>query len=94
MLKPLKRLLIGGAGLAALALAGPAPAGAATAVSGSSSTATADVPSAKAIAAPLTSVRGGSVRAMNHVRDSWIHDVYLTDHERYVRHHQRLASEA
>lgn len=92
MLKPLKRLVIGGAALAALSLGGPALAGAAAAASGSSSTATGDVPSAKASAAPLASVRGGSVRVMNHVRDSWIHELSLTDHERYVRHHQRLAS--
>jgi len=49
---------------------------------------------AKASAAPLTRVRGRSVNAMHHVRDSWIYDLYLTDHEQYVRHHQRLASQA
>jgi hypothetical protein len=49
-------------------------------------------PAAKASAAPLPSVRGGSAGAMNHVRDSWIHDLYLTDREQYVRHHERLAS--
>jgi hypothetical protein len=48
---------------------------------------------AKAIAAPLARGRGGSAGAMSHVRDSWIHDLYLTDHEQYVRHHERLASE-
>jgi hypothetical protein len=47
---------------------------------------------AKTSAVPLTGVRGGSVGAMHHVRDSWIHDLYLTDHQQYVRHHQRLAS--
>jgi hypothetical protein len=47
---------------------------------------------AKASAAPLTRARGGSVGAKHHVRDSWIHDLYLTDHQQYVRHHQRLAS--
>ncbi len=48
---------------------------------------------AKAGAAPSTRVRGGgSVDAMHHVRDTWIHDLYLTDHQQYVRHHQRLAS--
>jgi hypothetical protein len=47
---------------------------------------------AKASVAPLATARGGSAGAMHHVRDSWIHDLYLTDHERYVRHHQRLAS--
>jgi hypothetical protein len=49
---------------------------------------------AKASAAPLTMDRGGSVGAMHHVRDSWIRDLYLTDHEQYVRHHRRLASRA
>ena len=48
---------------------------------------------ARASAAPLASVGVGSVGALNHVRDAWIHDLYLTDHERYVRHHERLASE-
>ena len=47
---------------------------------------------AKASAVPLTQVRGGSVGAMHHIRDSWIHDLSLTDHQQYVRHHQRLAS--
>jgi hypothetical protein len=46
----------------------------------------------RAIAAPLASGRGGSAGAMNHVRDSWIQDLYLTDHEQYVRHHERLSS--
>ena len=49
---------------------------------------------AKASDAPLTRVRGGSVGAMHPVRDSWIHDVYLTDHEQYIRHHQRLRGQA
>ena len=47
---------------------------------------------AKVTTAPLTSGRGGSAGAMNHVRDRWIHDLYLTDHEQYVKHHERLAS--
>jgi hypothetical protein len=98
-LKRLNQPVIGGAVLAALALGGSALggsalAGAATTASGSSSTSSGDTPSASATAAPLTSIGGGSVRAMNHVRDSWIHDLYLTDHERYVRHHQRLTPEA
>jgi hypothetical protein len=50
-------------------------------------------PAAKASAAPLARGRGGSAAAISHVRDSWIHDLYLTDHEQYVRHHERLASE-
>jgi hypothetical protein len=48
---------------------------------------------AKASAPPLTTGRGGSVGAMNHARDGRVRDRYLTDHEQYVRHHQRLASQ-
>jgi Spy/CpxP family protein refolding chaperone len=90
--KRLKQPVIGAAVLAALALGGSALAGSAAAAGGSSSTAAGDVPSAKATAAPLSSVGGGSLQAMNHVRDGWIHDLYLTDHQRYVRHHQRLGT--
>ncbi len=49
------------------------------------------VAAANAGAAPLATPRGGSVGTMRHVRDGWIRDPYLTDHEQYVRHHQRLA---
>jgi hypothetical protein len=65
-----------------------------TAHKASNNTVTADA-EAKASAAPLARGRGGSTGAMHHVRDSWIHDLYLTptDHEQYVRHHERLASE-
>jgi hypothetical protein len=35
----------------------------------------------KATTAPLPGGRGGSAGAMHHVRDGWIHDLYLTDHE-------------
>jgi hypothetical protein len=80
--KRLKQLVLGSAALAVLVFGGSASAGAATST-GSSSSAT---------IATHASVRGGSVGAMNHVRDSWIHDLYLTDHEQYLRHHQRLAS--
>ena len=79
--KRLKQLLLGSAALAAFAFGGSATAGATTSTSGSSSS-----------AAPLASVRGGSVGAMNHVRDSWIHELSLSDHEQYLRHHERLAS--
>ena len=99
MLKRLKQLVIGGAALAALALGSSASAGAATGTGPSSSAAatlqeliTGDA-GARASAAALASVRVGSVDALDHVRDSWIHDLYLTDHELYVRHHERLASE-
>jgi hypothetical protein len=64
-----------------------------TAHENAETTVTADA-AAKVSAAPLTRVRGGSVGAMYHVRDGWIRDLYLTDHEQYVRHHQRLASMA
>jgi hypothetical protein len=94
MLKRLKHLVMGGSALAALALGSSAVAGAATAPSGSASTATGAIASARTSAAPPTSARGGSAGAMNHVRDGWIHDLHLTDHEHYLRHHQRLASEA
>ncbi len=76
--KRLKQLVIPGAVLAALALGGPASAGAATASSGSSSTTAAGGAGPKASAAPLTRVRGGSAGAMNHIRDGWIRDLYLT----------------
>jgi hypothetical protein len=93
--KRLKQLVIAGAVLTALVLDSSASARAATDGSGSSSTTTvaADT-AAKASAAPLTVNRGGSVRATHGVRDNWIRDLYLTDHEQYVRHHQRLASQA
>ena len=42
----------------------------------------------------LTRVRSGSVGPMQHVGDGEIHDPDLTDHQQYVRHHQRLASQA
>ena len=92
--KRLKQLVIGSAVLAALALGSSPSAGAATENSGSSSATASGAPAAKVSAAPLTADRGGSVGAMHHVRDSWIHDLYLTDHQQYVRHHQRLASQA
>jgi len=75
--KRLKQLVLGGAALAALAFGGSASAGAATSNG----------------ASPVAGVRGGSVGAMSHVRDSWIHDLSLTDHEHYLRHHERLGSE-
>jgi hypothetical protein len=81
--KRLKQLVIGGAVLAALALGSSASAGAATGSSGSTSTiATYQTGSNGGPPASLiyvrTRVRGGSVGAMHHVRDGWIHDLYLT----------------
>ena len=77
--KRLKQLVIGGAVLAALALGSSASAGAAVGRSGSSSTtATPQASSNGGPPASLTRVRGGSAGAMHHVRDGWIHDLYLT----------------
>jgi hypothetical protein len=77
----------GGAGASFTA----APASAASAHASTEKTLTADAAD-KATAAPLVNGRGGSIGAMHHVRDGWIHDQYLTDHEEYLRHHARLAS--
>ncbi len=88
-----KRLIqptIGAAIVAAVALGGSAFAGAASAASGPSSPAVAAGPSAGAAAAPLTG--RGSATAPIPRHDGLLHDRYLTDHERYVRHLQRLAS--
>ena len=93
MLKRLTHLVVGGSVLGALALGGSAVAAAATAPSGSASTATGALAPARS-AAPPASVRGDSAGAVNHVRDGRVHDRYLTDHEHYLRHHQRLTSEA
>jgi hypothetical protein len=78
MQKRLKRLVTGGAVLAAIALGASASAGAATAGSNGSSATVAPLRASSNGALP---VRGGSVQAMHHVRDSWIHDLYLTDHQ-------------
>jgi len=82
--KRLKQLAIGGAASAALALGSSAVTGAAAGSTGSSSTTT----TLNARAAAPAGVTG----AANHVRDGRIGDPQLTDHELYVRHHQRLAS--
>jgi hypothetical protein len=105
MKQRLKQLAVGGAILAALALGGSASAGATTDSGGSSPATAAPHPNsggglpARAStrapsAAPLTTSRRGSVGALHHVRDSWIRDLYVTDHEQYIRHHMRLASQA
>jgi hypothetical protein len=95
--KRIKHLVIGGAALAALALGSSASAGAATDSSSSSPTiATVQASSNAGPPAYLTStrtrVRGGSVGALHHVRDGWIHDLYLTDHQQYTRHPERKLS--
>ena len=97
--KRLKQLVIGGAVLAALALGSSASAGAATDSSGSSSTMATLQASSNAgpPASPTftrTRVRGGSTGAMHHVRDSWIHDLYLTDPQQYVRPTRVVAAHA
>lgn len=89
-----KRLLqpmIGVAALAAVALGGSALAEAATTANTPASV-TAAVPPSGARTAPLTSLGGGSPPASSRVRNGRRPDRDLTDHERYVRHHQRLAS--
>lgn len=88
-----KRLIqptIGAAVLAAVALGGSAFAGVASAAGGPSSSATAAGPSAGA--GPTPPARLGSATATSPPHDGLLHAPYLTDHERYVRHHQRLAS--
>jgi hypothetical protein len=95
-LKRLKQLVIGGAVVVGLALGAPAVAGAAAGMAGSPSPAV-TVQAGKggqplnAGATVLASVRGGSTGATNHARDGSIPHVHLSDHEQYVRHHQRLA---
>lgn len=97
VLKQLKRLVIGGAALVALAVGGSASARAATGTSGSSSAAAMPqeaLAADGAARAGAASVRGGSVGALNHVRDSWVHELYLTDRELNVGHRRRRASRA
>jgi hypothetical protein len=94
--KRLKQLAIGGAVVAALALGSSASAGAATASSSASSSTLAtqqeaDRETPRASTAVRASAREGSVGAMHHVRDGWVHELYLTDHEHYLRHHAALS---
>lgn len=89
-----KRLLqpmVGVAALAAVALGGSAVAEAAASANAPAS-ATEAVPPSGTATAPLTSRGAGSAPASSRVRDGHLRDPYLTDHERYVRHHQRLGS--
>jgi len=91
MLKRLKQVVIGSAAVAALALGGSVIAGAATGSSGSpSNTATmlgssggGPTPALASPNAPGTAAHANAAKT-----------VTLTDHELYVRHHQRLASRA
>ena len=105
--KRLQHLVVGGALLAALAPGGSPGAGAATDSSGSSSTATSPqtsngrrLPARGSPRAPGEAADGtadptvAGAGALHHVRDGWTPGQYLTDHEQYVRHHQRLASQA
>jgi len=87
MLKRPKQLVIRGAAVAALVLGGSAIAGAATGSSSSPST-----------PATLNGSGGGPTVAFTspNTPETTVHantekTVALTDHERYVRHHQRLA---
>ncbi len=89
-----KRLLqpmIGVAALAAVALGGSAVAEAATTANAPASATEAAPPSAIG-AVPPSRLADGSAAARTRVRDGRLPDPYLTDHERYVRHHQRLGS--
>jgi hypothetical protein len=89
MLKRLNHLVIGGAAVTALALGGSAIAGAATGSSGSPSTTAilqessgeGRIPAFTSPNAPGTAVHANAEKT-----------VTLTDHEQYVKHHQRLAS--
>jgi hypothetical protein len=81
-LKRLEQLVIGGAVVAALALGAPAVAGAATGMNGSS--------------APTVTLQAGKgeqtpTAAADHARNGSTPALHLSDHEQYVRHHQRLA---
>lgn len=45
-----------------------------------------------AVAAAATDRSGPASTTIDHARESWIGEQSLTDHEQYLRHHQRLAS--
>jgi Spy/CpxP family protein refolding chaperone len=77
MPKRLKQTLIAGAAFAMIALGRSAIAGAA----------------AVGEPEPLlpAGVDGDTTDEMKHAGESWVHGLNLTDHEQYVRHHQRLA---
>jgi hypothetical protein len=92
MRKRLKQLAIGGAALVALALGSSAIASAATASTGLSST-TATPQASGAVPTPRFTPADAPARAAHdNVERTPIRDLRGTDHERYVRHHQRLAS--
>ena len=97
MQKRLRRLVIGGVVPAALAVGSVPSAGAGTGNGGSSSPAAnlqVGHPAAKTSAPALAGVRGGSVGAENRLCETATRELCLTDHEQYVRHHQRLATPA
>jgi hypothetical protein len=95
MQKRLKLLVIGGVVPVALDVSGSPSAGAATGNGGSlSSVATLHTsrPAAEAGAATRLGVQGGAGGTANPLRDRPTRELWLTDHEQYVRHHQRLAT--
>ena len=97
MQKRLRQLVIGGVVPAALAVGSSASAGAATGLGGPSppaATLQAGHPAAETSGTALAGLRGGSVGAANRLRERATGELSLTDHEQYVRHHQRLATPA
>ena len=91
MLKRLQQFLIGGAAVVALALGGSAIAGTAAGRSGSPSTTAAMQGSSGGGPTPaLASPNAPGTAAHSNATKT----VTLTDHELYVRHHQRLAFRA
>ena len=92
--KRLIQPLIGAAVLAVIAIGGSTAAGAATRTSDSSVSATRAATPPGAGAAGPTGLDARPVPETSAAYDGRLHDPDLTDHERYVRHHQRLASAA
>jgi hypothetical protein len=95
MQKRLRQLLVGGVVPAALAVAGSAGAGAATGHGGPSppaATRQAAHRVGRTSSAGRAALRDGAVGAANRLRERVTPELSLTDHEQYVRHHQRLAS--
>ena len=92
--KRLIQPLIGTAVLAVVTLGGSAAAGAATRAGDSPASATEAVASSGPGPAPPTGLDARLVPATSAAYDGRPYDPYLTDHERYVRHHARLASAA
>ena len=95
MQKRLRQLVIGGVVPAALAVGGSASAGAATGNGGAqwpAASLRAGHRVAEASVAAPTGLCPASVGAANRVCERASRELRLTDHEQYVRHHQRLAA--